>query len=138
MKKKAPGRGRPRTSSLTRAEQLRAAKRAQRQRERCAGLTTVELRLPAIQAERLRAAANVPRFKSALDRFLQEIVLDIEQWPSLRELAWNRTDRWIPAEEALALYERNWRFVDPQQLTQTEAELIDNLKQRFGNGMLNV
>jgi len=70
--------------------------------------------------------------------FLQEIVLDIEQWPSLRELAWNRTDRWIPAEEALALYERNWRFVDPQQLTQTEAELIDNLKQRFGDGMLNV
>ncbi len=137
MKKKAPGRGRPRTSSLTRAEQLRAAKRAQRQRERCAGLTTVELRLPAIQAERLRAAANVPRFNSALDQFLQEIVLDIEQWPSLRELAWNRTDRWIPAEEALALYERNWRFVDPQQLTQTEAELIDNLKQRFGNGMLN-
>jgi hypothetical protein len=98
----------------------------------------VELRLPAIQAERLRAAANVPRFKPALDQFLQEMVLDIDQWPSLRELAWNRADRWIPAEEALALYERNWRFVDSQQLTQAESEMIDHLKHRFGGGMLNV
>jgi hypothetical protein len=123
---------------LTRAEQLRAAKRAQRQRERRAGLTTVELRLPASQAERLRAAVNAPRFILALDQFLQDIVLDIDQWPGLRELAWNRADRWIPAEEALALYERNWRFVDPKQLTQAESELIDHLKHRFGGGMLNV
>ena len=138
MKKATTGRGRPRKSPLTRAEQLRAAKRAQRQRERRAGLTTVELRLPASQAERLRAAVNAPRFNPALDQFLQDMVLDIEQWPSLRELAWNRADRWIPAEEALALYERNWRFVDTEQLTQAESELIDHLKHRFGGGMLNV
>lgn len=138
MKKTATGRGRPRTSPLTRAEQLRAAKRAQRKRERCAGLTTVELRLPSSQAERLRVAANLPRFKPALEQFLQDIVLEIDQWPCLRELAWNRADRWIPADEALALYERNWRFVDPQQLTQAESELLDHLKYRFGGGMLNV
>ena len=138
MKKTATGRGRPRTSQLTRSEQLRAAKRAQRKRERRAGLTTVELRLPAFQAERLRVAANTPGFKLALDQFLQDMVLDIDQWPSLRELAWNRADHWIPADEALALYERNWRFVDLQQLTQAESELIDHLKHRFGGGMLNV
>ncbi len=138
MIKTASGRGRPRTSPLTRTEQLRAAKRAQRQRERRAGLTTVELRLPAPQAERLRAAVNLPRFKPALERFLHEVVLDIDQWPTLRELAWNRADRWIPAEEALALYERNWRFVDLKQLTQAESELIEHLKHRFGDGMLNV
>ncbi len=46
MKKTTIGRGRPRTSLLTRTEQLRAAKRAQRQRERRAGLATIELRLP--------------------------------------------------------------------------------------------
>ena len=138
MKKATTGRGRPRISPLTRAEQLRAAKRAQRQRERRAGLTTVELRLPASQAERLRAAVNAPRFNPALDQFLQDMILDIDQWPGLRELAWNRADRWIPAEEALALYERNWRFVDPQQLTQAESELIDRLKHQFGGGMLNV
>jgi len=138
MKKTTTRRGRPRTSLLTRTEQLRAAKRAQRQRERRAGLTTVELRLPVIQAERLRVAVNLPGFNSALDQFLKDLVLDIDQWPTLHELAWNRVDRWIPAEEALALYERNWRFVQPQQLTQAESDLIDHLKHRFGGGMLNV
>jgi hypothetical protein len=138
MKKAATTRGRPRSSPLTRAEQLRAAKSAQRQRERRAGLATVELRLPADQAERMRAAVNTPRFKQALDEFLQDMVLDINAWPKLRELAWNRADRWIPAEDALALYERHWRFVEPAQLTKEEANLIDHLKHRFGGGVLNV
>jgi hypothetical protein len=131
-------RGRPRTSPLNRAEQLRAAKRKQRQRERRAGLAAVELRLPAIQAARLRTAAGTPAFGKWLQQFLDEVVLDINRWPALRELAWNRADRWIPAEEAFALYERNWRLVDPALLTQEEADLIDRLKQRFGGGVLNV
>jgi hypothetical protein len=138
MRKPSTTRGRPRTSPLTRAEQLRAAKRAQRLREREAGLATVELRLPNRQAEQLRIAAATPRFAHALDQFLQHEVLDIDAWPALRELAWNRADRWIPAEEALALYERNWRFVEPAHLTSAEADLIDRLKQRFGAGVLNV
>lgn len=128
-------RGRPRTSSLTRAEQLRAAKAAQRQRERRAGLTAVQLRLPADEAERLRVAASAPGFNKALDEFLREVVLDIHRWPRLRELAWSRADRWIPAEDALALYERNWRFVEP--LAKEEADLVDRLKDRFGGGVLN-
>ena len=136
MTRKLP-RGRPRTSLLTRAEQLRAAKRAQRQRSRRAGLTEIQLRLPTDNAARLRAAANAPHFQRALDRFLQDVVVDINQWPKLRELAWNRADRWIPAEEALALYERNWRFVQPNELTTEEATLIDRLKQQFGGGVLN-
>ena len=138
MKKAAATRGRPRTSTLTRAEQLRAAKRAQRARERGAGMAAVEIRLPVGQAERLRAAAAAPRFRTALDEFLQEVVLDVDRWPKLRELAWNRADRWIPAEHALALYERNWRFVEPAGLTKEEAQLIDRLKDRYGRGLLNV
>ena len=133
----ATTRGRPKTSPLTRAEQLRAAKRAQRQRERRAGLSTVELRLPTDQADRLSAAVKAPGFKLALDRFLENLVLDIDQWPGLRELAWNRADRWIPSEEALSICERNWRFVDPRQLSPDELELIDRLKQQFGEGVLN-
>lgn len=132
-----PARGRPRTSSLTRAEQLRAAKRAQRQRVRGAGLTEIQLRLPADEAVRLRAAANAPNFHQALDRFLEGVVVDIHRWPKLHELAWNRADRWIPAQEALALYERNWRFVRPEELTPDEAALIDRLKLQFGGGLLN-
>ncbi len=138
MKKHPRARGRPRTSTLTRAEQIRVAKRAQRRREREAGIAAVELRLPTHQAERLRAATTTARFKEALDEFLQDVVLDINVWPRLRELAWNRADRWIPGEDALALYERNWRFVEPARLTKAEANLIDRLKNRYGGGVLNV
>ena len=121
MKESVTIRGRPRTSPLTRAEQLRAAKREQRRRQRQAGLVT-----------------GTPRFRQSLDRFLRDEVLDLNEWPALRELAWNRANRWIPAEEALALYERNWRFVKTDSLTRKEANLINHLKERCGNGVLNV
>jgi hypothetical protein len=131
------GRGRPKTSKLTRAEQLRAAKRTQRVKEKRAGLAAVELRLPREDAARLRAAARASTFERSLDQFLGEIVLDLDRWPVLRSLAWNRAGRWIPAEDALALYERNWRFVEPDRLTAAEAALIERLKNRFGGGVVN-
>lgn len=139
MKKvRAEKRGRPKTSALTRAEQLRKAKRAQRERERKAGLTTVELLLPTELAQQLRMAANAPRFMEELERFLRSQVLDIEEWPVLRDLAWNRKGRWIPAQEAFALYERNWRFVETDSISPAEARLVDRLAEQFGNGVLNV
>lgn len=130
-------RGRPRTSPLTRAEQLREGKRAQRERERQAGLAVVTLRLPGEEADRLKAAAATPGFNDALAAFLAEQVLALDEWPVLRELAWNRADRWIPASEALALYERNWRHVDPAALGKAEAALVDRLKARHGSGLFN-
>ena len=129
--------GRPKRSPLTRAEQLRQAKRVQRKRERRAGLAAVELRMPAAQAKRLRIASRTPHFGQLLDAFLQDVVIDLHAWPTLRELAWSRKDRWIPAADALALYERNWRFVEPARLTSEEAALIDRLKNRFGSGVLH-
>ncbi len=130
-------RGRPRTSDLNRAEQLRAAKRAQRQRERAAGIAAVELRLPADLAARLRAANASPHFLAALDRMLDDVVVDLDRWPVLKDLAWNRSGRWIPAQDALGLYERNWRFVDPERLGADEAALIERLKTLHGSGVLN-
>ncbi len=130
-------RGRPSTSPLTRAEQLRQAKRAQRRRERRAGLSTVELRLPEELADRLRIASRATGFEAALNEFLDAQLVDLERWPALRELAWNRADRWILARDALALYERNWRFVDTLRLEPDERKLIDRLKQEFGGGMLH-
>lgn len=132
-----PRRGRPRTSPLTRAEQLREGKRAQRERERQAGLAAVTLKLPGEAAERLKAAAAAPGFREALAAFLADEVLALEEWPVLRELAWNRADRWIPAGEALALYERNWRLVDPALLGAAEAALVERLKARHGRGLFN-
>jgi len=129
--------GRPRTSRLTRTEQLRVAKQAQRARQRQAGLADVHLRITQEKAERLRVAANASHFAQALDKFLDETVLDLRLWPALADLAWNRADRWIAAEDALALYERNWRFVDSERLSTDEAALIERLKARFGGGVFN-
>lgn len=130
-------RGRPRTSRLSRAEQLRAAKRAQRARQRAAGIAPVELRLPREQAGRWRAATADAGFAAALERMLDDLVVDLERWPVLHELAWNRSDRWLPAREALSLYERNWRLVDPRRLGADEAALIERLKARYGAGVLH-
>ena len=138
MKNSPQTRGRPKTSSLTREEQLRDAKRAQRRRERQAGLSTVQLRLPKVEADQLRAALKASSFQQEFDSFLQDFVLDINQWPTLKVLAWNRHEQWLPAEEALGIYERNWRFVDVDKLTKEEAELIVRLQERFGNGLLHV
>ncbi|RRI05876.1 hypothetical protein EH240_04880 [Mesorhizobium tamadayense] len=59
------------------------------------------------------------------------------EFPQLQALAWNRdAARPIPAEEAFALYERNWRFVDQKRLTQREKLLIRKLADKFGHGIL--
>jgi hypothetical protein len=59
------------------------------------------------------------------------------EFPELKMLAWNRDiTRPIPGEEAFALYERNWRFVDQQRLTARERQLIDDLAKTFGRGVL--
>jgi hypothetical protein len=129
--------GRPRTSPLTRAEQLRAAKRAQRARERDAGLTAIGLRLPSRRAQQLQVAAGAKGFDSALATLLDEMALDLEAWPTLRELAWNRAIRFIAAPEALGLYERNWRHIDPAEMTAAERELVRRLTDRYGGGIFN-
>ncbi|TWI37340.1 hypothetical protein IQ26_02622 [Mesorhizobium tianshanense] len=59
------------------------------------------------------------------------------EFPELQALAWNRdVARPIPAEEAFALYERNWRFIDQKRLTAREKLLIQNLANEFGHGVL--
>lgn len=60
-------------------------------------------------------------------------------FPELKNLAWSRdATRPIPAEEAFALYERNWRFVDKERLTDREARLIRGLTRKFGHGVMLV
>jgi hypothetical protein len=130
-------RGRPRTSALTRQEQLRQAKRDQRLRERRRGVAPVHLQLPRERAEKLRAATNTAGFEAALGRFLDDLVVDLDAWPVLRELAWNRADRFIPGDHALGLYERNWRLVDPERMKPEERALLDRLRERFGRGLPN-
>lgn len=65
-------------------------------------------------------------------------IIPIDEYPELALLAWNRAIRDIAGDEALALYEANWRFVDEAALAPRERALIDRLVQQYGRGVLNV
>lgn len=65
--------------------------------------------------------------------------IPVAKYPQLKMICWNlRRDTQLEPEEALARYERNWRFIDPATLTRSEARLIDRLKNTVGKGVLNV
>ncbi|MDW9481832.1 hypothetical protein GOB57_24595 [Sinorhizobium meliloti] len=67
--------------------------------------------------------------------FGQEIIP--AQFPELKTLVWNRDPaRPMPADEVFALYERNWRFVDKDNLTDEEKLLIEELTDEFGHGRM--
>jgi hypothetical protein len=130
-------RGRPKESALPRDEQLRRAKRAQRSRQRAAGIKHVQLAVPEALALKLAAARNTPQFLSELNAMLDRMLVRVADYPQLRDLAWNRSDQLIPAREAFALYERNWRFVEANRLDEAERALIERLKAQFGSGVIN-
>lgn len=57
------------------------------------------------------------------------------EFPELTRLVWNRDPgRPVDAEDVFHLYERNWRFVDTDALTDRERCLIDELGNQFGHG----
>ncbi|MGQ0566134.1 MAG: hypothetical protein ACT4OK_13840 [Gemmobacter sp.] len=65
--------------------------------------------------------------------------VQINDYPQLRGLCWNRPGAGvIDGADALALYERNWRFVDYAAMTMEEESLLATLVARYGNGVLNV
>lgn len=65
--------------------------------------------------------------------------LIIGDYPQLALLAWSRRPGdVITAEEAFGLYESNWRFVEPEQLNDQERQLIDDLTETCGHGLMNV
>jgi hypothetical protein len=63
----------------------------------------------------------------------------IDDTPQLKALCWNRPGTGVvDRAEALALYERNWRFVDRAAMTEDEQRLLAALVARYGNGVLHV
>jgi hypothetical protein len=63
----------------------------------------------------------------------------ISAYPQLRLIAWNRCpDDFIDEEEAFALYEAYWRFVDPETMTESEHAFLKRIVNDFGKGLLNV
>lgn len=86
----------------------------------------------------LRAGLGIPGFEEELREYLVNTIVDVEQFPNLKLLCWNRKGSYLTNREAFGLYERNWRFVDVARLDDRERALIDRLAERFGNGVLNV
>jgi hypothetical protein len=127
--------GRPRTSHLSRLEQLRCAKRAQRARERKTGQVEARIRLPRELARRLTFAARQPGFRSALAAMLESETVEVDRFAQLKLLCWNRRSFYLSAEDAWSLYERNWRFVETGKLESGEKRLIATLCARFGAGL---
>lgn len=130
--------GRPKTNPLPRAEQLRLAKKAQRQRDRDAELVLCQIKLPKTPAKLLRQAVAVPGFDRALEQFLRDAVVDANQYPNLHLLCWNRATPFLTDRDAFGLYERNWRFVDDQNMGEKEKALVRRLTATYGAGVLNV
>ena len=59
--------------------------------------------------------------------------------PQLRLFAWNRNPHdAITGEEAIGLYERNWRFADEAALLPRERTVMDRLTHDYGHGILHV
>jgi transcriptional regulator with XRE-family HTH domain len=68
-----------------------------------------------------------------------EPMVVIDDFPQLKRLAWNRPGKRTIAEpDALALYERNWDLVDRDAMSDKERRLLDDLVNRYGNGVLHV
>jgi hypothetical protein len=59
-------------------------------------------------------------------------------YPELRLICWHSDPAKAMSEaEAFGLYERNWRYIDHGSLTKVEADLVEYLKQKHGNGVIN-
>jgi|GEM_PF-728645 len=117
--------------------QLQQAKQRQRERDRAAGLALYQAKLPRDLASRLKAGMNNPGFRALFDDFLQTELIDLADFPQLRQLCWNLKTEFLTRADAFALYERNWRFIDHEALTATERTLIDQLKDQLGGGVVN-
>jgi transcriptional regulator with XRE-family HTH domain len=65
--------------------------------------------------------------------------ISLIDYPQLKQLAWQvqGTDTLSP-KEAWDIYERNWRHLDEQALTEGEQQLIDALHLAFGGGNSHV
>lgn len=58
----------------------------------------------------------------------------LADYPVLRQLAWHvHGAPELSPREALGVYERNWRHMDPAELSDAERDLIDALRQALGS-----
>ena len=62
--------------------------------------------------------------------------INIDDYPQLSTICWNRKNRTAEEAETLQLYESGWRFIEKDNLTFLELNLINRLAEKYGNGVL--
>lgn len=65
-------------------------------------------------------------------------MLKLDDYPELKLIAWHVNVPEIDEEDAFAIYERNWRYIDRERLSDCERALIEKLTGQFGRGVMNV
>jgi transcriptional regulator with XRE-family HTH domain len=90
----------------------------------------------------LFAPASARESSATTDSLADHLPLQIRlhDFPQLRRLAWQVADdtQVLTPREALDLYERNWRHVQPDALEPRERALIGALQKVYGKGALDV
>ena len=65
--------------------------------------------------------------------------ISVDEYPQLRQIAWHMAPgQALSPDEAFALYERNWRHIDPEAMDSHERALLDQLTATVGHGVLLV
>ncbi len=89
----------------------------------------------------LRIQLTLPQAGQSIDP-LSAIPLErieLAHYPQLAQLAWHlKGASHITAQDALNLYERNWRHVEPDLMDAQERELLQRLVATLGGGRLFV
>jgi hypothetical protein len=121
-----------------RGEQLRNAKRRQREKERSEGLFLHQLRLPAHLIKKLQAGMKERGFVDRFHEFLNHEMIEVSDFANLNMLCWNRHNRYLSRKDAFDIYERNWRHVEESRMAAAERHLLHELTVEYGKGVLNV
>jgi transcriptional regulator with XRE-family HTH domain len=96
--------------------------------------TAVGLELELVDPRERRHAAGRARGKAPFPARIR-----LADYPQLKKLAWQLHGvATLTPEDALGLYERNWRHVDAAALDAEERTLVNALAQHLGGGRLLV
>lgn len=66
------------------------------------------------------------------------MAIDLANYPQLRLICWHITGaKTISEDEAFYLYQRHWRFIDENKLSNEEKMLLSKLILKIGKGNFN-
>jgi transcriptional regulator with XRE-family HTH domain len=82
---------------------------------------------------------TIPDERLPVRRTRRERRIALDSYPQLRQIAWHLApDDTLSPGEALALYERNWRHLNPDAMEPHERALLKHLTATVGRGVLLV